>query len=653
MARIFRSSSIKSPIPTIIAIVITVVFGSLASIHKSLSDDSFLTRLETRWTDAKFKFRGTKIAGDEVVIVGIDENSLTDPLWGPAASLQHDKLATVVRNLAKAKPKVIGFDILLDDPDGPPRKDESGSETLSDNDRLLADAIREAGNVILGASLDLKSDAEPAPGLESTKLTPELEAMPAVRQSSPSEVCLKQPCKPNTAMEGRTLRLSLPEFLDGAKAFGFVNFHPDREGRLREQPEVIRYLGAYYLSLDLQLVRTYLDQNPVILRMDKDRIRELQLGTGTVLPVDQSGRYMLNFRGKGGTSPKGSRRIVSIIDVLKDQVPPSVFAGKIVLLGAETSPEDLMATPYDSHYPGVELHADIIDNVLRGNFLRRSGMEWFDVLTIVFCGALLGIFIPRMNTSRAIFWSVFLFAGFTIVNVFSFTAGGIVLGYIYPGVSLLFTSGSLISYQYLTEEREKKRYRQIFRPYLDPNMIDQVIVRTATLKLGGEKREMSVLFSDIRGFTSFSEKMAPTEVVNFLNQYFDRMTGVIFQYQGTLDKLIGDAVMCFWGHPLEIKDHAVRSTLCALGMIQAVEDLRPMLLLPGGARFDIGIGVNTGPMVVGNMGSQSRFSYTVMGNNVSLGTRLESSEQVLRHEDSDFRRHLSGMQARHSLPRAG
>jgi class 3 adenylate cyclase len=144
------------------------------------------------------------------------------------------------------------------------------------------------------------------------------------------------------------------------------------------------------------------------------------------------------------------------------------------------------------------------------------------------------------------------------------------------------------------------------------------------LKLGGEKREMTVLFSDIRSFTSFSEKMAPAEVVNFLNQYFDKMTGLIFQNKGTLDKLIGDAVMCFWGHPIETKDHALRGVVTAMEMIHAVDDLRGVLVLPGGAKFEIGIGLNTGPMVVGNMGSQQRFSYTVMGDNVNLGSRLES-----------------------------
>jgi class 3 adenylate cyclase len=154
--------------------------------------------------------------------------------------------------------------------------------------------------------------------------------------------------------------------------------------------------------------------------------------------------------------------------------------------------------------------------------------------------------------------------------------------------------------------------------------VEQVLSHPEMLKLGGEKRPLTVLFSDIRGFTSFSEKMAPEEVVHFLNQYFERMQGIIFRHHGTLDKLIGDAVMCFWGAPIETKEHAVRGVVTALEMIQAVDELRGVLVLPGGAKFDIGIGVNSGQMVFGNMGSSTRMSYTVMGDNVNLGSRLES-----------------------------
>ena len=615
MARSVLPQSIKKRIPTILAIVITLLFAWLALDRRELDDGSFLTILEGQWSDVKFRIRGPRLAGPEVVIVGLDDKSFQDPDWGSAASLHHDKMATVIRNIKKAKPKVIGFDILFGDPEEPAK------------DKDLGDAIKEAGNVILGVYLDMKSDAEAAQKIASTKMTPELEALSAVKMSFPVEYCPPMvKCTPNRAIEGRTLQLSRPEFLDGAMAFGFVNFHPDAEGRLRRQPQVISYQNAYYLSLDLQLLRFYLGQDSMILGLNEDRIESVKIGTGRLFPVDDTGRYLLNFNGKGGPGVEGSHKIVSIIDVLRDKVPASTFANKIVLVGAEAvGAGDIRPTPFDPVYPGVELHADVIDNILRGNIIKRTvPMKAFDVLVILVFGTLLGIFLPRMNAVRAIVYSALLLALFTVVNVLSFTVGSIVLGYIYPGMALVFTSSSLIAYQYLTEEREKKRTRSTFQYYLDPMMIEQVMTQPDALKLGGEKREMSVLFSDIRGFTSFSEKMTPTDVVQFLNQYFDRMTGLIFQYRGTLDKLIGDAVMCFWGHPLEIKDHAVKATLCALDMIQAVEDLRPVLILPGGARFDIGIGVNTGQMVVGNMGAQSRFSYTVMGDNVNLGSRLES-----------------------------
>jgi class 3 adenylate cyclase len=215
-------------------------------------------------------------------------------------------------------------------------------------------------------------------------------------------------------------------------------------------------------------------------------------------------------------------------------------------------------------------------------------------------------------------------AGLLVFNARAFTRMEWVLSLIYLGLSVAVTTATLISYKYLTEEREKRRRKSAFQYGVDPQVIDEVLSNPDILKLGPEKRELTALFSNIRGFTSFSEKMAPSEVVHSLNQYFDKMVALIFRNKGTLDKLIGDSVMCFWGYPIETEDHALRGVITALEMINGVEDLRGVLVLPGGAKFEIGIALNTGPMVVGNMGAQGRLSCTAMGDNVNLGSRLES-----------------------------
>jgi adenylate cyclase len=282
-------------------------------------------------------------------------------------------------------------------------------------------------------------------------------------------------------------------------------------------------------------------------------------------------------------------------------------------------------SPFDPQLPAMELHANVIENFIHQNFIYRTEItKIIDILLILAFGAVLGFYLPRMNATRSVVYTALLLVAFATLNILSFLLFRWVLSFVYPGMALVVTSGSLISYKYFTEEKEKKRTRSMFQAYLDENVIEQLMAHPDMMKLGGEKRELTVLFSDIRGFTSFSEKMAPAEVVNFLNQYFDKMIGIIFRHKGTLDKLIGDAVMCFWGHPIQTKDHALRGVVTALEMIQGVEELRGVLVLPGGAKFEIGIGLNTGPMVVGNMGAQSRLSYTVMGDNVNLGSRLES-----------------------------
>jgi class 3 adenylate cyclase len=199
---------------------------------------------------------------------------------------------------------------------------------------------------------------------------------------------------------------------------------------------------------------------------------------------------------------------------------------------------------------------------------------------------------------------------------------------VYLVLAAIGFAGAIVAGSRWLEERQRRLIKQRFQPYLSPRVIERAMGSLSGLRMVPERREMSVLFSDIHGFTGFSEKMSPEEAVNFLNRYFDRMSSLIFKDGGTLDKFTGDGVMCFWGHPLETKNHALRATVCALEMVEAVADLRSALMLPGAARFEIGVGVHTGSMIVGDIGSVERMTYTVIGDNVNLGSRLES---VSRH----------------------
>jgi adenylate cyclase len=608
MSNDIRPASVNKRVSAILAAAITIVFFVLAFFHLDLDDSFPVTRLDWLAVDAKFRFRDARPRGEDVVIVGIDDVSLAK--LGSARLFQRTNYATLITKLAAAEPKAIGLDITFSEADF----------SDPDNDREFAQAIQAANSVVLGVFLQLEKRVGPKRPLED--LDPEMVQLIQEKGIFAAERIEQGNQPPMAFILADKREGNVPELTKAAVSFGFLNFHPDSDGKLRYQPQIIEYGGRLYPSLDIQLLRKYLDApSPIIGYGPDGSIQTIEIGRYRI-PTDRFGRLLVDY-----TGPAGMYKTVSMVDVIEDRVNREVFKDKIVLIGAVAlGLKDVVPTPFDPTLPGVELHANVIDNILHERFIyRRSLTEGFiDLASILIFGILLGYLLPKWNAKPSVLLSIVMFVGFAIFNYWTFVRLHWFLSFAYPGLSLVVTSFGLISYKYLTEEREKKRTRQTFQYYLDPLVVEQVMRQPELLKLGGEKRELSVMFSDIRGFTSFSEKMAPAEVVHFLNQYFEKMHAIIWKNKGTLDKLIGDAVMCFWGAPLETKDHALRGVVTALEMIQAVEDLRGVLVLPGGGRFDIGIGVNTGQMVIGNMGSPSRLSYTVMGDNVNLASRLES-----------------------------
>jgi adenylate cyclase len=610
MANSILPESLKRRVSALLALVLTLAFAWLAINNLDFTNRTglggFLTAVEMRALDVKFQIRGARPGASEIVIVGVDDRTIKK--LGSARLFQRSNFATLVDKIAEGKPKAVGFDISFED------KDASSSE----NDTKLAKSVEGAKSVVLGLISYFEKTQGPKRRLDT--LDPEMQQLVAERQIFAVE------SNPNPATNfhrASDVKRNLPELTKAAAYFGFLNFALDTEGKLRYQPQVVEYNGRLYPSLDLQLLRLYLN-TPLSVTVNEKadgHIESVQVGDYNI-PTDDFGRVMIDYSG-----PAGTYQTLSMVDVMEGQLKSDVFKDKIVLIGAPTiGLNDVVATPFGPDpVPGVELHANFIDNVLHGRYLyRNSTLKLIDLGLIIVFGLVLGLLLPRMNAARSVVYMLMLISTFSLFNLWAFLQLKWVLSWVYPFVSIVVTSGSLISYKYLGEEREKKRTKQTFQSYLDQHVVEQVLNNPDMLKLGGEKRDLTVLFSDIRGFTSFSERMGAEEVVHFLNQYFEKMQAIIFKHQGTLDKLIGDAVMCFWGAPIETKDHALRGVMTALEMIRAVEDLRGVLVLPGGAKFDIGIGLNTGPMVFGNMGSPTRLSYTIMGDNVNLGSRLES-----------------------------
>jgi adenylate cyclase len=313
-------------------------------------------------------------------------------------------------------------------------------------------------------------------------------------------------------------------------------------------------------------------------------------------------------------------------DVVQRKLDPSLFRDRLVLVGpTATGIADMVVTPFQqAGFPGVEAHANFIDNLLDGHFIRRSVREHLlDIVIILVFTLVAGLVIsvaPPVPASVAVLGLLAAFLGFVY---FLFAHYRIWIVAFLPTAALTTNYAGIISYRFFFEEREKRKVRSAFHQYLPPGLITQILQHPELLRLGGEEKELTALFSDIRGFTTLSEALSPTVLVDLLNEYLSAMTDVIFHWWGTLDKYIGDAVMAFWGAPYPQSDHAIRACRAALDMLQVLKKLQAQWLARGKPSIDIGVGINTGPMLVGNMGSKRRFNFTVMGDNVNLASRLQ------------------------------
>lgn len=501
------------------------------------------------------------------------------------------------------EPGAFVFDLLMSLPSNVPGDDE-----------VFATAVRKAGNVAIAMRIF------PPGAAEGTSIEPEADTPPQP---------LPKPARIELYGDASALPLVTNEELpidvlhDAAARFGNAFVKVDRGDLLRTMPVAFRYLDTITPSLPVAAVMAYSGDSSIALEK-----RKLSRFAGIDVPV-VDGKLLVNFRG-----PRGTFKTASLTSALAlkpsaagEAWRQSLQKGDIIVIGANvTGSPDVQATPVDESLPGPEFIATVIDNLLRGDARSRLP-EWLNFLIPILLGAAVGVTAVLASRKRSALVLVvpLVLAYFGIVAL-AF-ANGLVLDVVTPftGAALSYTGSAL--YLFNTEGKKRREIRQSFSRYLAPEVVKTLEEHPEQLRLGGERREMTIQFSDLAGFTGFSERMKPEELVTFLNEYLTAMTDIILDHHGVIDKYLGDAIMAFWGAPIPQADHA-RLALSAVAhcqqRLQRFVEENSRLGLP---KLMARTGINTGHVVVGNMGSSRRFDYTVMGDSVNLASRLEGANK--------------------------
>jgi adenylate cyclase len=621
----------------------------------------FIHRLELDALDTRFRLRPARDTHPDsrIVIVDIDQRSQEILGRWPFSRAEFAQMLDALRDDGAA---VVSFDITFSQPDDSsapiralaaqlaeqeqqqgahldPRvqQDLDRIAKTYDTDDQFAQAIRRFGPVVLGnfflySEADLEGVSEQSLDRYANILSdfPFPEERADNPKTGPDDLDrLMQSYAPwgltprGTQANLETLSAALR---DAHGQTGFFNVEPDPDGVVRHALLVLPYGRSkdpadwdLYASLDVQTVRLFLHVPDDQMSVDfgPAGISEIEFGPQLATHPDPIGRLLINYQG-----PVRTYRYVSMADVVKRTFAPGTFKGKIVLVGASaTGIGDLRSTPYGGlDYPGVEIHANVIDNILNRHSLKRGPTQvGWDMALIFLFGVPLGIWLA-FGGPRWLWAPLLLLVPFAF-GVYDAFLHDWWLNFTMPALTLVSNVGLVALYRALVEEKEKRKVRGAFQQYLSAEVIRRLLESPELLE--PRRTEITVMFSDIRGFTTISEKLDAQELAALLNQYLTGMTRIVFDRGGTLDKYIGDAVMAFWGAPIEQSSHAINACSAAVEMMQRLAPLQREWQADGKPHVDIGIGIHTGVASVGNMGSALRYGYTALGDTVNLASRLE------------------------------
>lgn len=557
---------------------------------------NFLDGVDLKLKDARFKIRKNIQPDSRVVIVAIDSKSINELGRWP---WKRSVIAGLVDGLKEYGAKVVALDIVFSEP-----------SDISE-DTILSKSIAKNGNVILGYFFrDEQEDTNP-------------EAISQIESSKIKLVKIAEGVTSVPLPQSSFVETDIPLIGRGALDFGFFNIVPEPDGPVRRSNLLMLYNGEIYPSLALKALRHYTGRE-IILEIAPFGISSMRLGQ-KFIPLDESGRLAVNYYGKSGTITT-----ISAVDVIKRRLKNEELKDRIAFVGAtEVGIYDMRATPVESAFPGVEIHATVVSNALQERFiLRDTRIIAIEILCMALFPLILAFLLGLLRNS---FFGMVIFiltaGSYVFFNYSLFNIYSIDMSLLYPLASTAMAFIGSEAYRNLVVEKKNRYLKKAFSSYVSPELVTEIIKNPDRLALGGAKKEITVFFSDIRGFTGISEKLAPDMLVLLLNEYLGPMTRVVLKNKGTLDKYIGDAIMAIYNAPLDVPGHPEKACQTAIEMIKELKEVNNSFKEKGLPSLDIGIGINTGFAVVGNMGADMRFDYTAIGDTVNLASRLEGQNK--------------------------
>ena len=625
-SKIFSSKNMSLFIGVIIIIFIIVLLKYTIIIDvieaKSMDLNFFMTDVFHRpeeISEGVYKINKAKGLRNDIAIFGFDEKSLEILGRFPWRRSVYAEFLENINKDSKTSPKGVLIDVLFTENSQSPEQDQILADALGKyRKNTVVDMLAAVSKKIPTVNQETRERIEMIKHLGTPAKDDHTQFVDIITPPIKRIISSGVNIAPATSLSGLNPRLAAKNADKTIRRFALVVKINDAYYPSTVLKMAMLYYGVKLEDLEINMGENIVIHNAIIPKSDTGT--ETALKGDVIIPIDRQGTILINFYGRGG-----SFTVRSFSDIVEGKVSTKYFKDKIFLAGVYAEGlQDIHETPYGKMY-GVEMMANAVTQLINRDFILFSE-DYIDILLIVFFGLIISYIVGRKSILLSYIATIALVAVYFFAVVFIFDNYRYVLNLSAPLITSIITLFSMIAYRILTEEKEKKVIQGMFSNYVSKSIVDELLKHPEKLELGGEDKGITVLFSDIRGFTTLSEKLTPQELVTHLNEYLSAMTDIIFKYEGTLDKYVGDEIMAFWNAPLEQENHAELASLAALEMMTKLHSLNENW--PEAKKLNIGIGLNTGLMTVGNMGSQSRMDYTLMGDNVNLGARLEGTNKI-------------------------